>query len=119
MQCAGLYRGTLPRNHKSKSHLGHRLGNFAVCSLGLKVEISITEVAGSVIGWKAVAAKVGRTAHYLAQANAQGRLPIEPLRLGAQVAYTREMVESLRLALEARAAAHQRRVVRAEEAATT
>lgn len=83
------------------------------------MEIPTTEECGSLIGWKAVGAVVGRTAHYLAQANAQGRLPVEPLRLGAQVAYTPEMAETLRVALEARAATHLRRAVRAVEAATT
>ena len=68
------------------------------------------------IGWKAVGGAVGRSAHYLTQAHAQGRLSVEPMRIGAQVAYTHDMAEDLRTSLEARATSHTRRAVRAEEA---
>ena len=83
----------------------------------LKGEIMNTENGASHIGWKAVGIVVGRTAHYLTQAHSQGRLPVEPLRIGSQVAYTHDMAEALRVALEARATAH-RRAVRTNNAAT-
>ena len=52
-----------------------------------------------VVGWKAVAREVGQTADYLTQANARGRLPVTPFRVGAQIAFTREMVAALRTEL--------------------
>ena len=70
---------------------------------------SIEEVPDLVVGWKAVGGQVGRTAHYLIQAHAQGRLSVEPMRIGAQVAYTRDMLKALRSALETRAAGHRSR----------
>ena len=76
-----------------------------------------TENGALHIGWKAVGIVVGRTSHYLTQTHARGLLPVEPLRFGAQVAYTPDMAEALRVALEARATAH-RRAVRPDNAAT-
>ena len=81
-----------------------------------KLETLTIEQDALLVGWKAVGGAVGRTAHYLTQAHAQGRLPVEPMRIGAQVAYTRDMAEALRTSLEKRAASHARRAVRAEEA---
>jgi hypothetical protein len=63
-----------------------------------------------VIGWKAVGDAVGRTADYLIQAHAKGRLPVPPIKVGAQVAYSADMVDALRAALESRDKIHQRKL---------
>ena len=58
-----------------------------------------------VIGWRAISAKLGRPVQSLINASSQGRLAVQPMKLGTTVAMTPQMIEVLRSAAPVKAKA--------------
>lgn len=63
------------------------------------------QTADLVIGWRAISEALGRPVQTLANACSQGRLPVQPMKLGTTVAMTPQMIEVLRSAAPMRAKA--------------
>ena len=59
------------------------------------------ETANLVVGWRAIGSAVGKPARYLVQAHCEGRLPFAPMKIGAQVAMSADMIKLAREALAA------------------
>lgn len=56
----------------------------------------MTDTKELVIGWRAIGAAVGRPAGSLATQASMGSLPVQPIKIGNQVAMTQEQIEILK-----------------------
>lgn len=66
----------------------------------MKLDKSIAGVTARLtIGWRDIGAAVGSNAKTLTQAHSQGRLPVQPMKLGHIVAMTPDQIRSLEAAL--------------------
>jgi hypothetical protein len=58
--------------------------------------MTVTDGGGLVVGWRAIGEALGRPSQSLAQAHSHGRLPVVPLKIGATVAMTPQMLDAMR-----------------------